>query len=88
MRDSGYTPAPVILESRQQLVAARLANECSDTLRKQHQDPTLGTPLCKAAKEENEHGRTIEGMNEQAPHKVSVVRTVIMDDSTAAKRAE
>jgi len=87
MRDSGLTPAPVILESRQQRFAARLANACSDKLRKLHQDPFSGTPVCRAVKEEPEHGRTTEGMNWPAPGEESVVRTVILDDATAAKRA-
>jgi hypothetical protein len=36
MRDPGLTPAPIILESRQQRFAARLANTCSNKLRKLH----------------------------------------------------
>jgi len=38
-------------------------------------------------KKELEHGRTTEGMSWPAPGEESVVRTVILDDSTAAKRA-
>jgi hypothetical protein len=37
--------------------------------------------------EEHEHGRTTEGMDWPAPGKESVVRTTILDDTTAAKRA-
>jgi len=36
MRDSGLTPAPLILESRQQRFTARLANACSNKLMKLH----------------------------------------------------
>jgi hypothetical protein len=87
MRDSGVTPAPVILESTQQRFAARLANACSNKLRKLHQNPFSETPVCRAVKKEHEHGRTIEGMSWPAPGEESVVRTVILEDATAAKRA-
>jgi len=87
MRDSGLTPAPVILESRQQRFAARLANACGNMWRKLHQDPSSGTPVCRAVNKEHEHGRTTEGMNWPAPGEESVVRTIILDDATAANRA-
>ena len=87
MRDSGLTPAPVILESRQQRFAARLANACSNRLRKLHQYPSSGTPVCRAVKKEHKHARTTEGMNWPAPGEESVVRTIILDDATSAKRA-
>jgi len=87
MRDSGLTPAPVILESRQQRFAARLANACSNKLRKLHQNPSSGTPVCRAVKKEHEHGRTTEGMSWPAPDEESLFKTVILDNATAAKRA-
>jgi ribonuclease HI len=87
MRDSGLTPAPVILESRQQRFAARLANACNNKLRKLHQNPSSGTPVCRVVKKEHEHGWTTEGMSWPAPGEESVGRTVILDDATAAKRA-
>jgi len=87
MRDSGLTPPAVILESREQHFAARLANTCSNELRKLHQNPFPGTLVCRAVKTEHEHGRTNEGMWGLALGKESVVRTVILDDATAVRRA-
>ena len=63
MRDSGLTPTPIILESRQQRFAARLANTCSDKLRKLHQNPSSRAPVCGAVKKEQEHRRTTDGMS-------------------------
>ena len=40
----------------------------------------------QSIKEEHEHGRETEGMMWPAPRKQSVVRTIILDDATAAKR--
>jgi len=87
MRGSGLTPAPVIIESRQQRFAVSLANVCSNILRKLHQNPSSGTPVCRAVKKEHEHGRMTEGMSWPALGKESVVRTVIVDEATAAKSA-
>jgi hypothetical protein len=39
MRDSWLTPAPLILESRQQRFPVRLANKYSNKLRKLHENP-------------------------------------------------
>jgi hypothetical protein len=87
MREAGPTPAPVILDSRQQRFTARLANACSNKLKELHQNPSSGAPICRAVKKEHEHGRTTEGMNWPTPGEESVVRTIILDDDTAAKRA-
>jgi len=87
MRDSALSPAQVILESRQQCYTARLANVCRDKLRKQHQDSSSVTPVCRAVKEEYKHGRPTEGMNWPAPGEKSVVKTIILDNTTAAERA-
>jgi len=87
MRDTWLTPAPVILESRQQRFAPRLANTCSNKLRKLHQNPSSGAPVCRAVKKEHEHGQTTEGMSWPPPGEESVVRTVILDDAPAANRA-
>jgi ribonuclease HI len=87
MPDSELTHTPVVLESRQQRFAARLANPCSNKLRKLHQDPSSGTLVCRAGNKEHEHGRTTEDMNWPAPGEESVVRTVILNDATAAMRA-
>jgi len=87
MRDSGLTLAPVILESRPQRFAARLAKACSNKSRKLHQNPSSRMLVCRARKTEHEHGRTTEGMSWPAPSDKSAVRIVILDDATAAKRA-
>jgi len=87
MRDSGLTPTCIILESRQQHFVARLANTCSNKLRKLHQNPSSGAPECRAVKNDHEHGRTTEGMSWPPLGEESVVRTVILDDASAAKRA-
>jgi len=87
MRDSGLTPTPLILESRQQRFAARLANMCSNELRKLLQNASSGAPVCRAVKNEHEHGQTTEGMTRPPPGEESVVRTVILDNASALKRA-
>jgi len=87
MREAGLTPAPVILDSRQQRFTARLANACSDKLKELHQNPASGAPISRVVKKEHEYARTTEGMNRPAPGEESVVRTIILDDDTAAKRA-
>jgi len=87
MRDSGLTPTAVLFEPRQQHSAARLANACSNKLRELHQNPSSGTPVCRAVMKELKHGQMTEGMSLLAPGKESVVRTVILDDATAANRA-
>jgi len=84
---SGLTQVHVSLESRQQCLTAMVANMCSNTLRTLHKTLSSGTPVCRAVKTEHEHGRTTEGMSWTAPGEESVVRTVILDDATAAKKA-
>jgi len=88
MREAGLTPVPAILDSRQQRFTARLANACSNKLKKVHHNPASGGPICRAVKKVHEHGRTTEGMNWPAPSEESVIRTIILDDDTAAKRPE
>jgi len=87
MRQAGLSPVPVILDSRQQRFTTRLANSCSNKLQELHQKPASGAPICRAVKKEHNHGRTTEGMNWPAPGEEPVVRTIILDDDTAAKRA-
>ena len=45
------------------------------------------TPIFKTIGEEHEHGRTTEGTDWPPPGEQSVVRTTILDDTTAAKCA-
>jgi len=56
MRESGLTPAPVILDSRQQRFAARPTDACSSKRKELHRNPSYGAPICRVAKEEDEHG--------------------------------
>jgi len=44
-------------------------------------------PVCRAVKKDHEHGQTTEARRWPAPWEESVVRTVILDDAIAAKRA-
>ena len=67
MRESGLTPAPEILDSRQQRLAARIENACSSKLKELPKNPSSGAPICRAVKKEYEHGRTTEGINWLAP---------------------
>jgi len=84
---SGLTPAPIILDSRQQLFAARLENACSSKLKELHKNPSSGAPICRAVWKEHEHSRTTEGMNSPAAGEEPAVRTTILDDTAAAKSA-
>ena len=87
MRESGLTLAPVILDSRQQPFAARLENACSRKLPERHKNPSSGAPICRAVRKELEHGRTAQSMNWPTLGEEPVVRTTILDDTTAAKSA-
>jgi len=87
MRDSGLTPAPVALDSRQQRFAARLANACEGSkLKKVHDYPTSGAPICRVIKKEHERGREAETMRWPNPDEELTVKMVILSDDTAAKR--
>jgi len=87
MRESGLTPAPVTLDSRQQPFSARLENACSSKPKERHRNPSSGEPLCRVVGKEHEHGRATEGMNCLAPGEAPAVRTTILDVTTAAKSA-
>jgi len=86
-RECRLTIAPVILECRQECFTARLANTCTNKLRKQHHNPCSGMPVCRAVNREHEHAPTTDAMSWPPPAKESVVRTVIKDDGSAAKCA-
>jgi len=77
---------PVVLDCRQQHFAATVANACSGKLKELHQNPSPGAPICRIVKEDHDHGRTTEGMMWPALGEESEVRTIILDDTTAAKR--
>jgi len=87
MRESGLTPAPVTLDSRQQRFAARLENACSSKLKELDSNPSSGAPICRVVRKKHEHGRTTKGMNWPAPGEEPAVRTTILDNTAAGKRA-
>ena len=87
MRESGLTPAPVILDSRQQRFAARLANACSSKVNELYQDPRSGMPICRAIQTQHEQGRISAGMSCPALSQEHMVNTVIMDIKRTAKSA-
>jgi len=87
MRESGLTPAPVILDSRQQRFTARLGNACSSKLKRLHHNASSGAPICKAIRAEHENGLTTDATDFPPPVEESLVRTTILDDSTTAKSA-
>jgi hypothetical protein len=87
MRHSGLTPAAVAHTSRQQQFAARLASAC-DGSRQQvtYNHPTSGAPICSVIEKEHELGREPETLCRPRPDEEPVVKTVILNDDTAAKR--
>jgi len=87
MRESGLTQAAVILDSRHQPFAARQEYAWSSNLKEVHKNPSSGAPRCGAVRKEHVLGRTTEGMTWLAPGKEPVIRTTILEDTTAAKSA-
>jgi len=87
VRESGLTPAPVTLDSRQQRFAARLENASSSNLKEVHSNNSPGAPICRLVRKEHANGRTIEGMGWPAPGEGPAVKTTILDDTAPAKRA-
>jgi len=85
MRESGVTPTAVILDSRQQRFAVRLANACSNNLKELHKDSSSDILICQVARTDHEHGRTTERMSWPAPGKEPVVKTIILEDKSIAK---
>jgi len=87
MREAERTPTPVSLDSRQQQFTARQGNACSMKLKELHQNSSSGAPIYRVVKIEHEHGQITGGMNWPAPGEELGVRTIILDNKTAAKRA-
>jgi hypothetical protein len=69
MRESGLTPMPVILDSRQQRIAVRLSNAFSSKLKELHKNPSSGKPICRVVKFEHTHDWTTKEMSWSAPGK-------------------
>jgi len=87
IRESGLTPAPVMLDSRQQQWAARLANAYSSKLREMHKDPSSSTPKHRVAEIKHKQSQRAEGMSWPPPVEEPVVKTILLDDKGTAKRA-
>ena len=87
MRESGLTPTPVALNTRQQQFTARLASACEGSkLTAVYDHPTSGTPICRVITKEHERGWEAETMHWPNPDKEPAVKTVILSEDTAAKR--
>jgi hypothetical protein len=87
MRDSGLTPAPVALDSRQQRFAARLASACEGSkLKETYNHPMSSEPICGVIKNEHEGGREAETMHWPRPYEEPAVKTVISRDDTTETR--
>ena len=84
-RGRAYTRA-CDLRLRTKTFTARLADTWSKKLKELDLNPASGEPICRGVKKEHEHGLTTTGMNWLAPGEDPVVRTIILDDDTAAKR--
>jgi len=85
MRKSGIIPTPVTSDSRQQRFTARLVKACSSKLTELHKDPFSGAPICQVVMNEHEHGCKTKRTNWLATGKEPVVRTMILDNTTAAR---
>jgi hypothetical protein len=87
LRQSGLTPAPVALDTRQQRFTARLASACEGSeLYAVHEHPTSSAPIYTDITKEPQRGREGEGMPWPNPDKDPAVKTVILSEDTAAKR--
>jgi len=87
MREWGLTHVLVILDRRQQWLAARLANACSSTRRELHKDPPSGTPISWVVETEHEHSWTSKVMSSPAPGKEPVIKTTTLEDTSIAQSA-
>jgi len=86
MSESARSHKPVVLDSRQQRFAARLADPCSSKLEELHEDLSSGKGICRVVEIDHEHGRTTEHMSWLAPGEKRGVKTIILDDKRTAKR--
>jgi hypothetical protein len=55
-------------------------------MKRVHDHPTSGAPICKVIRKEHERGREAETMRWPNPDEEPAVKTVILSDDTAAKR--
>jgi len=88
MRDQVFTHAAVALNARQQGFVPRLASARQGSKSKKlHVCPTPGGPGGKVAGSEHVHGERTETMRWPDPWEKTAVKTTILDDDAAAKRA-
>jgi len=87
MRESRPTLGPVTLDFTRQQFAARLEHPCSSNVKELHIIFYSGALICRVSRKQHEHGQTTEGMNWPAPGNEPLLRTTILDSTTAAKMA-
>jgi len=87
MTEWRLTPSPLILESRQQQFVVRLPYATSGTLMVVYKDPSSGTPICRVVEIDHRQRRTAEDLTWPAPGEEPVVKTIIYNDKSTAKRA-
>jgi len=86
MRDSGLTPVPLALDSRQQRFTVRLAIACEGSkLKRTYNHPTSGAAICRVIKKEHERGREAETMRWPYHEKEAAINKVALSNDTAAK---
>ena len=85
--ESGPIPAAEIVDSGHQCVSVTPSTACRSRLKELHEDPSSGTPICRAVKIQHTVGRTTEDMTWPAPSEEPVITTIIRDDEYTAKRA-
>jgi len=85
MRESGLSLVLVILDYRPQRFAARLANACCSKLKELHHISSCSALIWTIIREEHEDGWATESTDWLPPDEQSVVRTTILDNTTAAK---
>jgi ribonuclease HI len=87
MRDSGLTPAAVVLDARQQRFVVRLASGCHGSKSKKlFEHPSPGAPVGSVAAIEHACGRSAETMRGPDPREKPAVKTTILEADTEAKR--
>jgi len=65
----------------------KLPNECSSKPKDLHEKPASGTPICQSVEVEPKQGWKTEGTGSPTLREDPVVKTIIEDHKTTAKRA-
>lgn len=86
--DSGLTPVALTFDTRQQRFESRLASTCKVSKVKELYDyPTPGAPVVRVATIEHARGRGAEMMCWLDPGAKPAVKTTLLEDDGAAKKA-